>query len=351
MAALVAGCAGDPLARLETTTPALSSAQVAALQRRAQTPEALGIQVRLTPDSVGFGGVNQLHAAGRVTAPLVKLPATAVREPSEAYRLPILVARVNGRDNIRVLLDSGSNRNLLGYTLANAIGLPIVAGLKPLTGLGIGGAADAYAGVLPRFEIGAVRIERMVTLVGADAQALGFTRGLFDNQQVMILGLNALRGLSYLTIDSRAGNVTLAADETFTAAPGSAIAARVPMWWEGDLPFVDVKLDGQKARPCIVDTGGDYGFLVPRAMARELGYWKPGKERLNTSGGIGGASLGTSYVIRQAMLGDATLRQVRSRTDLVGPEPAGGHLLLGHAVLRQYRVTFDFRQGLLWLER
>ncbi len=348
---LLAGCASDPLARLETTTPTLTAAQVATLQRRAQSPEALGIEARLTPVSVAFGGVNQLDATGEATVPLVKFPRTAAREAGEEYRLPVILAKVNGRDHVRVLLDSGSNRNLLGYTLANALDVPIVAGVKPMTGLGIGGAAEAYAGIVPQLDIGAVRMQRVVALVGADAQALGFTRGLFDNKQVMILGLNALRGLSYVSIDYRAGTVTLAASETYTAGATATFATRVPMWWDGDLPFVDVKLDAKKVRPCIVDTGGDYGFLVPRAVARELGYWKPGKERLNTAGGIGGASLGTSYTIREATLGGATFKQIRSRTDLVGPEPAGGRLLLGNAVLRQYRVTFDFRQGLLWLER
>jgi hypothetical protein len=36
---------------------------------------------------------------------------------------------------------------------------------------------------------------------------------------------------------------------------------------------------------------------------------------------------------------------------VIGPEAAGGQVFLGNAVLRRYRVTFDFKHSTLWLER
>jgi len=49
-------------------------------------------------------------------------------------------------------------------------------------------------------------------------------------------------------------------------------------------------------------------------------------------------------------LGGATLVTVPARTIVIGPEPAGGQMLVGNEVLRQYRVTFDFKNQQFWLE-
>ena len=54
------------------------------------------------------------------------------------------------------------------------------------------------------------------------------------------------------------------------------------------------------------------------------------------------------YTVR---VGDAIFAKVPARTDVGGPEVAGGQVLIGNVVMRQHRVTFDFKHGLLWLER
>jgi len=90
---------------------------------------------------------------------------------------------------------------------------------------------------------------------------------------------------------------------------------------------------------------------VSRTQAIELGYWKPGKGELTTSRGVGGASLATSYLIKQAKVGDTLLEKIPAHTTVVGPEPGGGRLLLGNLMLRRYRLTFDFQHNVLWLEK
>lgn len=351
LALWLAGCATDPLSRLETTTPTLTPAQVATLQKRAKSPESLGIEVELSERAAGFGGINQIVADGTTTVPLVQLPAAGEGMAPSPYRLPVIQATVNGHDSVLVLLDSGSNRNLFGYTLANSLELPLVAGIRPMPGFGIGGATESYVGIVPAMQIGTLRVNKVITMIGADANALSFTRSFWGDRQVMILSVGMLKDLSYISINYLAGTVTLSARESYLPHESSKFVSAIPIQWLGALAFVDASIDGKPNRPCLVDTGGDYGFLLPRSFARELGYWKPGKERLNTSGGVGGASLGTSYIVNQAKVGGATLDHVLSRTDLVGPEPAGGNLLLGNIVLRRYCVTFDFKHSVLWLER
>jgi len=346
---LFAGCATSPYSRLETATPALSPAQVAELQKTAKTAAELGFQMRVTDQSFDFAGVNSVEASANATMPLEVLPpANRAANPSH---LPVILATVNGKPDVPVLLDSGSNRNLFGYELARGLDIPAVAGLKPIRGMGIGGAIDDYVAVVPSMQIGPVELQKLVAFIGPDAQVLSFTRGFWGDKQVMILGVNALRRLSYLTIDYLRGTATIGAHEAFLPDDTLKFMTTAPLHWVGDLPAVEVSIDGRDPVPCILDTGGDYGMLVPRVQAIELGYWKPGKGELTTSRGVGGASLATGYLVKEARVGGTTLERIPAHTTVIGPEPGGGRLFLGNVMLRRYRVTFDFKHDVLWLEK
>ncbi len=336
---------------METATPVLTPAQIADLQKNAKNPDELGIQMRVAEGSIDFGDVNMVEARENVTVPLLELPTDNPNQPGSLYRVPVILATVSGKPGVHVLLDSGSNRNLFGYTLARNLGIPTIAGLKPITGFGIGGSVDDYAAVVPSMQIESIELRKLIAIIGPDAQVLNFTRGFWGDTQVMILGVNALRRLSFLTIDYRRGTVIIGANEPYLPDDTLKFMTTAPLRWVGELPAVEVSVDGRDPSPCILDTGGDYGMLVPRARAIELGYWNPGKGELTTSRGVGGASLGASYLIKQARVGGETLVHIPGHTMLVGPEPGGGQSFLGNVMLRRYRVTFDFKQGVLWLER
>jgi aspartyl protease len=347
LALVATSCATDPYSKLETATPTFLPSQVAELEKTAKTTEELGIQMKVAENSVVFGGVNVVEANENVTVPLVEIPTGKPGEPGGLYRAPVVLATVNGKTGVRLLLDSGSNRNFFGYTLARSLGIPTIAGLKPMTGHGIGGAVDNYGALVATMQIGSVGLQKTVAIIGPDAQVLGLTR----DSEVMLLGVNALRRLSYLTIDYIHGNVIFGAHDSYLPDDTLPVMTTAPLQWVGELPAVDITIDGRNPVPCILDTGGDYGMLVPRLRAMELGYWKPGKNGpLSIPGGVGGASLVTSYLVRQAKVGDATFTRVLAHTAVIGPEAGGGQVLLGNIVLRRYRVTFDFKHSTLWLE-
>jgi hypothetical protein len=351
VAILATGCATDPYSQLETGTPALSPMQVADLQKNAKTPEELGIRMRLAGGVVGFGDVNVIEADENVTVPLVEIPTDQPRQAGGLYRTPVVLASVNGKDGVPVALDSGSNLNLFGYSLARSLGIPLIAGLKPITGHGIGGSVDNYAAILPEMRIGPIGFHRMMALVGPDEQVLSMMHSFRSNNQVMILGVGVLHELSYLTIDNLRGNVIFGAHESYLPDDTLKFMTTAPLRWIGRLPAVDISVDTHEAVPCILDTGGDYGMLLPRARANEWGYWKPGKGSLSIPGGVGGASLATTYQVKVAKVGGATFARVPARTGLIGPEVGGGNVFLGDVVLRRYRVTFDFKRDVVWFER
>jgi hypothetical protein len=265
--------------------------------------------------------------------------------------VPVVVGSFNGRAGVRMLLDSGSNQSLLGYKLARAGGVPIVENLKPVTAMGVGGAVENLPALVPVGTIGALEFRNLPAFIAPETESLRMARGWFGSAPVMIVSVNTFRPLSYLTVDALGGTVSISANEPYLPAESAKFVTNVPLRWEGDLPVVDIAVDNRERLPCIVDTGGDYGLLLPRQQANEFGYWKPGSGRLDASHGVGGATLDTGFVVRQTKLGGATLKEIPARTLLIGPELGGGKLLLGNVVLRRYRVTFDFRRNLLWLER
>jgi Aspartyl protease len=350
---LLTGCASAP-PRSEKQSPQLATAQISELRKRAKSPGELGIDV--TTDHgrlLGARGINELSAANSVTVPLIAPSMIASAGVGVPYRLPCILATINGREDQRVLLDSGSNRLLLGYSLAANLDIPLIAGLDPVAAHGIGGQGkvDSYWAVVPQMNVGAVELRRLVALVGPDAEVLTYRRGFWGNAQVMILGVNALRQLSYLSLDYPRGMVTFGSKQDYLPDSAATSVTAVPLRWEHDLPTVDIVLERHHRTSCVVDTGGDYGLFLSRAVATELGYWKPGWGGRETSRGIAGEEEGKGYVVHEVKIGDVTFRQVPARARTDGPEPLGGRVLLGNYELRQYRVTFDFKRSVLWLER
>ncbi|MCG3148521.1 MAG: hypothetical protein PCFJNLEI_01965 [Verrucomicrobiae bacterium] len=339
----LAGCATDPFARMETRTPTLTAGQRRELMKQAKTPAQLGLSARVEY-------VGAVVGEATVTLPLFQVPTPAPHEAGGQFGVPVVLATVNGQANVRVLLDSGSNRVLLGYQLARKLGVPAIAGLEAVTSTGIGGVMDSFWGMVERVRFRSLELERVLTLIGPDTQVLMVTRGFWNSPQAVVLGMNSLRALKYVTIDSPTGTATFSPRESYRPREGATFVSHTPLHWDNDLPVVEVVVDGKPQR-AVIDTGGDYGLLLPKGLARDLGYWKPGQERLGFSSGVGGTSMSALYFVREASLGNAHYVQFPARTELAGPAVAGGRMLLGNVCLRRLRVTFDFERNLFWLEQ
>ena len=57
------------------------------------------------------------------------------------------------------------------------------------------------------------------------------------------------------------------------------------------------------------------------------------------------------YEVREVRIGGARFVNFSARTQVTGPDAAGGKVLLGNICLRRLRVTFDFQHSQLWLEQ
>ena len=348
LAVLAAGWAGctTPLDRLETATPTLSTVQRDDLLKHAKSAAELGLPERFNP-GVAVGAV---MSVSNVTVALCPVPTAHPRELGGAFGVPVILGTVNGKAGVRMLLDSGSNRNLFGYALAHDLGVTAVAGLDPVTSSGVGGTVDNFIGLTRSVKVDTLELRRVLALIGPDTQVLNVTHGFWNNPQAMILGLNTLRMLSYVSIDGPNGMVTLAPRDAYHPQPASVFSTAVPLQWVNGLPQIEVAIDGKAVR-CYVDTGGEYGLLLPRQLAGDLGYRKPGHETIGIANGVAGASLSATYEVRETKIGGASFANCAARTQVTGPDAAGGNALLGNACLRRLRVTFDFQHGQFWMER
>jgi hypothetical protein len=276
-----------------------------------------------------------------------------VNDPSSRYPVPVVLGAVAGKPPVLVMLDSGSNRQLMGYSLALALDARLIAGLPAVTARGVGGKGEvsSYWAVLPELKMGGLEMRRVMTLVAPDARALVFTRNFWGQTQMMILGVNALKSLSYVSLDYLNGQVTFEPTARYLPEESAEFVTAIPLRWEGDLPVVDIAIEGRYHGPAVVDTGGQFGLLLSRQLATELEHWKAGWGQESSAHGIAGEAKGKGYIVHRVRVGDATFRQVPTLTRLEGPEPLGGRVVLGNYELRRHRVTFDFRNNVLWLER
>jgi len=350
---LLTGCAGTP-PRSEKQSPKLAAAQISELTSRAESPAQLGIDVTIDHGRLlAAREVNELSTTTSVTVQLIGPPMNATAGVGAPNRVPCVLATINGHGGQRVILDSGSNRIVLGYSLAATLEIPLIVGLDPVPAQGMGGQGkvSGYWAVVPQMNVGDLKLRRLMALVVPDAEVLTYRRSFWGNEQVMLVGVSGLRKLSYLSLDYLRGVVTFGAAEKYLPDATATFATAVPLRWESELPTVDAVLERQYRTSCVVDTGGDYGLVLSRAAATELGYWKPGWGSEETSRGIAGEEEGKGYIVHEVKVGEAIFRQVPARARAAGPEALGGRLLLGNYELRQYRVTFDFQRNVLWLER
>lgn len=292
--------------------------------------------------TIGFAGGGAVQ--GRAQAgirPLAEVPFTLYQNGI------ILSAVVNGRDTVRLLLDTGWGPLALVSASAERLGLEMDGadgeGLRRahFSSLGIGGAVQNR----PLVEV--FPTEALAPLIGPHDGVLStaFFRDLV------------------LQIDYPSGVVRFYRNSPIPRTPsttGSRVS--VPMVFSpsaGALPFTDsVFVDGKPVRG-LFDTGGSGAFVATRQLVDRAGL------RPVPDSGRGRTFIGL-------MAGDSTARQpvqftrvgrvalgpfgVDSPRVMIAPPllegNAWGHdLIIGYGFMRYYVVTFDYPSRLVTFER
>ncbi|MCL5098639.1 MAG: retropepsin-like domain-containing protein [Candidatus Omnitrophica bacterium] len=320
---------------------AASTNEIARLRNHVRTPDNLSIQVTRSSEQISVRWRERLSPPHPVTVRLL---------PSDSFGSvqPVVEARLNDGRVVPLVLDTGSPVNLLHMGVALKNSVPIAdPDLMGTTFQGFGGFEPAYYGMIEQLSVGDMQFRHALTAI----RTRTFQRRFLGMIPVFrwegnLIGMSSLSKLKYLTIDYPTRSATFSARQLFSE-PTNHMAARLPFHLEGMQILVDLHLPPTNHVTAVVDTGNDAPLMLPTNLVRELGYQQlaskgqPGKYI-----GLGGQVHTRTFGLPQIKLGSLTF----TRVDVV-TAPEDYPVSIGSGLLKNYRVTIDFRQKVIWLER
>lgn len=245
-------------------------------------------------------------------------------------------------------LDTGAGRSMIGANSAVDLGVTMLPAEEASVNLkGVIGSEKARVGILKSLNIGGWRLDGYPCIVRVHQNILrgGFVRRKLPSD---LLGFDlALRHASFLTIDYPAGVAVYGFGSAYTPPRGNKVR-RTPLKIRQGVPFVTLTSGGY-SWDALVDSGSFNGIEISQEVAKRLGLEGKGvvAENLYLMA-VGGTSSATDLGMEMVRLGKmagfgATFSDVHAT---ISP----GLPRVGTAFLRYYRVTFDFRRKVVWLE-
>lgn len=268
-----------------------------------------------------------------VTASVTTPSGVPVTLPGEIRDGWVIVeTTVNGRGPFRFILDTGANFSAISFAGAARAGIDpdATANITDISG----DRREYPLGLAEIVEVGPVTLRRMPFIMTDNLAEM--------NARLDVVGLLGYPGFDGFTLDLDypAGAVRLSDERIAPDQPGAVPLRRI----NHETPEVLVELLGpsgesREAHWFAVDSGGSAHFHLPESMRawthRDLGV------------GIGGGH-GLSGVTRQndiaplrgpVRIGQTVIERAVAETD-------NHHTLIGHQLLRQFRVRLDPRSGL-----
>lgn len=274
-------------------------------------------------------------AGGRTTVPI--LPSVS--------GLILVSVRIDGKGPFPFALDTGGHAILTPAT-AKLLGLK-AAGEGIARGAGAGATQLKYTRVRS-VQLGAAKISNQSFLV----MPLGPIVADRGNKPPVagLLGLEVFERFA-VTLDLAHHQLIL---QSFNTAQAPRDATGLPIYFTADVPLVYATLDGKRGI-FQIDTGNPTALMVFPDWAERNGlarYYLAGVAAM-AGGGVGGNFTTHAAYTRSLRLGDLTVprRLIAVLTPpgvnaVSNPSDAGN---LGMTVWRNFRVTFNYRKGLMYL--
>lgn len=324
----LAGCVLTPRA----SHGPISSRLLNGLKKNEISKETLFDQLKTGQMRVDLG-----PAAENITVPFTLANAT-----------PVLKIGINGRSGVPVQLDTGAARSMIGAATAVANRVTMLKEDDASVELhGVIGAENARIGILTPLQVGSWRLWGYPCVVRTHDNVLrhGFAKRTFSSD---LLGFDlAVRSASFLTLDYRAGKATYGFRAPYPMPRGDRVAKTEMLLHDG-VPFIQLR-SGGKSWEALVDTGSFNGIEISSKVAGRLrltgkGEAVQGLYLMSVGGSVASSDVGLRMVTLPDLqfFGD-TYRQVNAT---ISP----GIPRVGSLFLKEYRVTFDFRRRLIWLE-
>ncbi len=338
--ALACGCSTLP----PPHTP-LSPSQIAELQRRARSPEELGLRSRRQPDgTLRLDGAAVARQGDEVVEPIYA-------RPFESAQLPVVQVRLNGRV-VLALVDTGSTTSLIEYGAALRCGVvPAGPDLVRHATRGPGGPLDLILGIAETASVGGAEVRRLPLGIVDRARGMESIWWLEGRRVEAILGGSFLGAFDRVTLDLRREQVTFSCRGPYKARTPEPAAA-TPLAVLNGIPVIRVRVEGRGELNAALDSGSDFGLWVPRPLAAKLKWPEVEDPRgVSMGAGVGGETVFKPARPSTLRIGGLTVPDVRTDLSMLS---YGDHelpyALLGNGVLRNYVVTIDYAGRTVFFE-
>lgn len=276
-------------------------------------------------------------------------PAEAVTLPLRMVAgVPVLKALINGHGEEAMMLDTGASRSMIQANTAVKKRVPVLPAEDATVELqGVVGKEQSRIGLLDPLVLGNWALNGYPCLVRTYENRLHGMRGA-DSFPESLLGFDvAANRCSYLTVDYRGEQVTFgfrtAYEPILRHRAGSA-----PFRMDRGVPFITLQ-SGKEKWEAIVDTGSFNGLEISEEVAKRLGVQDQGEVvRGLYLMAVGGTVNSAQVNLRKVKLPAVAFLGETYRDAEVDIAP--GMPRVGSYFLKDYRVTFDFKQKKLWLE-
>lgn len=263
--------------------------------------------------------------------------------------LPVIRARINGGDEVYLLIDTGAAELYLDPEFASSAG---AKRFGETTGVYAGGRqAQTGQGSIESLQLGELTIRNLPVLL---LPTLRLPFRPQDGQIDGVLGTSVLYHF-FATLDYPAGKLILwrkteksrAALNAMATAPGTHV---VPFWMAGSHFMVAWGRINESA-PCLLfaDTGlAGGGLTLQESVINGAGIDLTGLPSFEGMGG-GGPVTVTPFTVKRVSFGDAVQADTTGMAGAIPPSAEYRHGfriggIISHGFFRAYALTFDFEK-------
>jgi hypothetical protein len=247
---------------------------------------------------------------------------------------PFVEIAVNGRA-VSALVDSAAEATIIDAGFARTLGLERKA---EATARGSGGETEAH--LLESVDVSVAG--RKIADVHPFAIDLSEVNARLLKERVVVILGRELFEAERTTLDYPGRRLCLIGRET----PPKGVELRLEN--ERGLANMPIEIEGRKARADI-DTGNSGALLLGRGFVDGAGFLTDGRKiGVNKGGGIGGEITRKRFFVRSVTIAGETFKGAPA---VVDPLPNAGPANVGSGLLKYFRVTLDFRDGIAWFER
>ena len=257
--------------------------------------------------------------------------------------LPAVDVALNDAKPLRMILDTGAQMSVVEAKRAAQGKAHVFANEKrPFRVIGVGGEELAWLARFDKVRIGPMALKNFISVLRRSKTSFRFAGVPLGSLEVNLLGSPTFSNFNHVTLDYPGKEVVFSAGADFK--PRST-ARRVPLVVRDGLFYIPLQV-GKRRIAAMVDTGAKDQIFLNRDLVKKWGMSELADNGSDyRAAGIGGETSGKAFRLDLAFIGEEPVRDV-----VIDTSEGLWIARIGSDLLSRWRVTFDFKRGVMWLE-